>query len=159
MIFLLLNASVDNSGLFVDSPYCRYLCYDNRASKRTCPCKPLLTLSIIAVMGKKSNSGERRLCSNGQDVGLASSLPLPLPPHARRGASGRAAERSYNDPRAGDIKTKHNVFCRLNKRADVTSPSLWDRQKVKQNILWRSLSSIRTFIYHRSVSSASKVLI
>lgn len=53
-MFLLLCASGDNPGIFLDSPYCRSFSYDNnRASVRTCPCKPLLTLSIIVVMKKR----------------------------------------------------------------------------------------------------------
>lgn len=61
-MFLLLCASGDNSGILQDSPYCRSFCYDNnRASVRTCPCKPLLTLSIIAVMRKKKRGKKIQL--------------------------------------------------------------------------------------------------
>lgn len=78
-------------GLFLDSPCCRSVCYDNnRATERTCPCKPLLTLSIIAVRRKLHRAADqisellnRTLASLRLLLLLllgfsSSALPLPL---------------------------------------------------------------------------------
>lgn len=68
MVFLFLFVTGENSELSLDSPCRRVLRYDNkRASVRTCPCKPLLTLSIIAWIKKTPNW---KLASE-QDVGLS----------------------------------------------------------------------------------------
>lgn len=129
MMFLIASVTGDNSGFFLRSPCCSSFCYDNqRASVRTCPCKPLLTLSIIAVKrGKKtSSSSEQQQLTTEQDVGLSSSSSLPLPlavtrhrlPHAAvcataccRGASSRNS--SVNTSTCGPLTPFGHILSSL----------------------------------------------
>lgn len=111
-MFLLLCASGDNSGIFLDSPYCRSFCYDNnRASVRTCPCKPLLTLSIIAVMKKEKKIQLSRAAAHYQRAGrrpllfFSSSYAPCVTRRTRCSLLPAAAER----PRSSSCNTTHTT--------------------------------------------------